>query len=178
MHLFLRKPVKISQRTAAITSSEHRKSDHFHVIAIQTRVPDAQGRGDALDVIQAGRGADGFGLGAGDFKAVVMGWVVRGGYHHPADAVEVIDREIEEGGIDHADIDNVERLRGLFEQSAAVFFENDSVDGTKAELAAWSKERMAGFKRPRSYKFIAEHEMPRNATGKVLHRELKKRFTN
>jgi len=43
---------------------------------------------------------------------------------------------------------------------------------------AWSKERMAGFKRPRSYKFIAEDEMPRNATGKVLHRELKKRFAN
>ena len=49
---------------------------------------------------------------------------------------------------------------------------------TESDLAAWSKERMAGFKRPRSYKFIKEDEMPRNATGKVLHRELKKRFSS
>ena len=35
---------------------------------------------------------------------------------------------------------------------------------------------MAGYKRPRAYSFIAESEMPRNATGKVLHRELKKQF--
>ncbi|MEI7932068.1 MAG: hypothetical protein WCI21_03305 [Alphaproteobacteria bacterium] len=34
-------------------------------------------------------------------------------------------------------LDNVERLQDLFAQSAAVFFENDSVDGTKAGLAAW-----------------------------------------
>src|SRR4051812_26008034 len=34
-------------------------------------------------------------------------------------------------------LENVARLRGLFEQSAAVFFENDSVDETKAGLAAW-----------------------------------------
>jgi acyl-CoA synthetase (AMP-forming)/AMP-acid ligase II len=55
---------------------------------------------------------------------------------------------------------------------------HDGANLQEAELAAWSKQRMAGFKRPRSYKFIAEHEMPRNATGKVLHRELKKRFSN
>jgi fatty-acyl-CoA synthase len=47
-----------------------------------------------------------------------------------------------------------------------------------SDLAEWSKERMAGFKRPRSYSFISESEMPRNATGKVLHRELKKKFTS
>jgi acyl-CoA synthetase (AMP-forming)/AMP-acid ligase II len=55
---------------------------------------------------------------------------------------------------------------------------HDNVALEERDLIAWSKERMAGFKRPRSYKFIAESEMPRNATGKVLHRELKKRFTN
>jgi len=44
-------------------------------------------------------------------------------------------------------------------------------------LTEWSKDRLAGYKRPRSYAFIAESEMPRNATGKVLHRELKARFT-
>jgi acyl-CoA synthetase (AMP-forming)/AMP-acid ligase II len=48
----------------------------------------------------------------------------------------------------------------------------------ESDLVDWSKDRMAGFKRPRSYAFIAESEMPRNATGKVLHRELKKKFSN
>jgi acyl-CoA synthetase (AMP-forming)/AMP-acid ligase II len=47
----------------------------------------------------------------------------------------------------------------------------------ESELIEWSKDRMAGFKRPRSYAFLAESEMPRNATGKVLHRELKARFS-
>jgi fatty-acyl-CoA synthase len=60
----------------------------------------------------------------------------------------------------------------------AVVVLHEGATVTESDLAAWSKERMAGFKRPRSYKFIREDEMPRNATGKVLHRELKKRFSN
>lgn len=44
------------------------------------------------------------------------------------------------------------------------------------ELAAWAKDRLAGYKRPRSFDFIEEPEMPRNATGKILHRELKARY--
>jgi acyl-CoA synthetase (AMP-forming)/AMP-acid ligase II len=32
---------------------------------------------------------------------------------------------------------------------------------------------LAGYKRPRAYSFLREDEMPRNATGKVLHRTLK-----
>ena len=44
---------------------------------------------------------------------------------------------------------------------------------TEAELAAWAKERLAGYKRPREILFLSADEMPRNATGKILHRELK-----
>jgi len=46
----------------------------------------------------------------------------------------------------------------------------------EAALAAWCKDRIAGFKRPRSYSFLAEAEVPRTATGKVLHRVLKERL--
>jgi long-chain acyl-CoA synthetase len=46
----------------------------------------------------------------------------------------------------------------------------------EAELAAWCKDRIAGFKRPRSYSFLPEAEMPRTATGKILHRVLKARL--
>ena len=44
---------------------------------------------------------------------------------------------------------------------------------SEAEMIAWCKDRMAGYKRPKSISFIAEEEMPRTATGKVLHRELR-----
>jgi fatty-acyl-CoA synthase len=41
------------------------------------------------------------------------------------------------------------------------------------ELIDWSKDRLAGFKRPRHVLFLEPHEMPRNATGKILHRVLR-----
>ena len=62
------------------------------------------------------------------------------------------------------------------ERVHAVIVLHDGVTLKEADLQEWSKERLAGYKRPRSYAFIAESEMPRNATGKVLHRELKKKY--
>ena len=50
---------------------------------------------------------------------------------------------------------------------------HDGLVATEAELHAWAKERLAGYKRPRAFTFLAEQEMPRNATGKILHRALK-----
>ncbi len=43
------------------------------------------------------------------------------------------------------------------------------------ELLEWCRERIAGFKRPRSVLFISESEMPRTATGKIQHRVLRDR---
>ena len=62
------------------------------------------------------------------------------------------------------------------ERVHAVIVLHDGATLKESDLQEWSKERLAGYKRPRSYAFIAEDEMPRNATGKVLHRELKKKF--
>lgn len=45
-----------------------------------------------------------------------------------------------------------------------------------AELDAHVKDRIAGFKRPKDIKFIKDDEMPRTATGKILHRELRTRY--
>jgi fatty-acyl-CoA synthase len=64
------------------------------------------------------------------------------------------------------------------ERVHAVIVLHDGATLTERGLMEWSKDRMAGYKRPRSYVFIDESEMPRNATGKVLHRELKKRFAS
>ncbi|MBV9655521.1 MAG: AMP-binding protein [Acetobacteraceae bacterium] len=49
----------------------------------------------------------------------------------------------------------------------------DGAEATDGDLADWCKERLAGFKRPRGFTFLGDDDMPRNATGKVLHRVLK-----
>ena len=43
-------------------------------------------------------------------------------------------------------------------------------------LDAWCRERMAGFKRPRVFHVVEEAQMPRTATGKILHRMLRDRL--
>jgi len=47
---------------------------------------------------------------------------------------------------------------------------------SEAELLDWCRDRIAGYKRPRSIVFLAEHEMPRTATGKIQHRLLRDRL--
>ena len=46
----------------------------------------------------------------------------------------------------------------------------------QADLEAWCRERIAGFKRPRAYTFIVDAQMPRTATGKIQHRALRDRL--
>jgi acyl-CoA synthetase (AMP-forming)/AMP-acid ligase II len=64
------------------------------------------------------------------------------------------------------------------ERVHAVIVLHEGATLKETDLMEWSKDQMAGYKRPRSCAFIAESDMPRNATGKVLHRELKKRFSD
>jgi fatty-acyl-CoA synthase len=47
----------------------------------------------------------------------------------------------------------------------------------EAELVAWCRDRIAGYKRPRSVAFVRDDEMPRTATGKILHRVLRARYS-
>jgi acyl-CoA synthetase (AMP-forming)/AMP-acid ligase II len=53
----------------------------------------------------------------------------------------------------------------------AFIVRSSGVDVTAAELIAWSKNRMAGFKAPRSVEFL--DALPLNATGKVMKDQLK-----
>ncbi len=46
-------------------------------------------------------------------------------------------------------------------------------DANPAQIMEWSRDRLAGFKRPREIVVLAPDEMPRNATGKILHRKLR-----
>jgi acyl-CoA synthetase (AMP-forming)/AMP-acid ligase II len=45
---------------------------------------------------------------------------------------------------------------------------------TPAELIGWARERIAGYKLPKSVDFI--DALPRNPTGKILKRELRKAY--
>jgi len=56
-------------------------------------------------------------------------------------------------------------------QAAVVL--RDGAALTPEDLIAWSRGRLAGFKRPRAVAFLKPDEMPRNATGKILHRVLR-----
>jgi acyl-CoA synthetase (AMP-forming)/AMP-acid ligase II len=47
---------------------------------------------------------------------------------------------------------------------------------TEAELLDWCRSRMAGYKRPQAIRFVADVQMPRTATGKILHRVLRDRL--
>lgn len=58
----------------------------------------------------------------------------------------------------------------------AVVILRDGMNASEAEILQWCASRIAGYKRPKSVAFIAEAEMPRTATGKILHRVLKQRL--
>ncbi|MCC7049127.1 MAG: AMP-binding protein, partial [Alphaproteobacteria bacterium] len=62
------------------------------------------------------------------------------------------------------------------ERVHAVVILHDGASASEDELAAWCRERIAGYKRPRSFSFMAEADMPRTATGKILHRVLRERL--
>lgn len=59
-------------------------------------------------------------------------------------------------------------------QGVVVLHENTTARAD--ELMAWCRERLAGYKRPRAIEIIVEADMPRNTTGKILHRTLRDRF--
>ncbi len=62
------------------------------------------------------------------------------------------------------------------ERVHAVIVPHEGHSPTEDEIFDWCKHRIAGHKRPRSISFIREDEMPRTATGKLLHRELRSRL--
>jgi fatty-acyl-CoA synthase len=55
----------------------------------------------------------------------------------------------------------------------AVVILHEGQTATEQEILGWCKDKIAGYKRHRSISFIREEEMPRTATGKILHRVLR-----
>ena len=58
----------------------------------------------------------------------------------------------------------------------AVIVMHPGRSASEKDVLDWCRDKMAGYKRPRAVTFIAESEMPRTATGKILHRVLRDRL--
>jgi fatty-acyl-CoA synthase len=57
----------------------------------------------------------------------------------------------------------------------AVIVLREGASATEAQILEWCRDKMAGYKRPRSVTFMDDREMPRTATGKIQHRRASER---
>ena len=88
--------------------------------------------------------------------------------------------EVEEALCQHPDVDDVAVI-GVpdprwGEAVKALVIRRPGSSSTPEELVAFARERLAGYKLPRSVDFV--DELPRTPTGKVLKRELRARYAN
>ncbi|MDI6786875.1 MAG: AMP-binding protein, partial [Planctomycetota bacterium] len=59
------------------------------------------------------------------------------------------------------------------EKVIAVVVLKEAVSATEEEIIEYCRGKMASYKKPKAVKFITENQMPRTASGKILHRELR-----
>ncbi|MFZ3045567.1 MAG: AMP-binding protein [Desulfatirhabdiaceae bacterium] len=97
--------------------------------------------------------------------------IITGGEHvYPSEVEEVIGGH--PGVFDAACISLPDEKWG--EKVAAIVI--PKADITEQDIMDWCRDRMAGYKRPKQIIFIKPDDMPRTATGKILHRILRERF--
>ena len=86
--------------------------------------------------------------------------------------------EVESALAEHPDVADVAVIgvpdKKWGETVKAVVVRREGSTLTEDELVSWDKERVAGFKRPRSVDFA--DELPRNPTGKLLKRVLREPY--
>jgi acyl-CoA synthetase (AMP-forming)/AMP-acid ligase II len=99
--------------------------------------------------------------------------IITGGEHvYPSEVQEII--------ISHPDVFDVAVI-GLphekwGEQVTAVIVPQEKSKVKEQTIVDYCKDKMAGYKRPKKVIFIRDEDMPRTATGKILHRVLRERF--
>ncbi len=59
----------------------------------------------------------------------------------------------------------------------AVVIPKGEEEPTEQEIIEFCRDKMAGYKKPKTVDFIKAEEMPRTTTGKILHRELRKKYS-
>lgn len=97
--------------------------------------------------------------------------IITGGEHvHPSEVEETIGSH--ECVYDCAVIGLPDDKWG--ERVVAVVVQRDDVDDQT--IIECCKEQLAGYKRPKKVIFIKDEDMPRTATGKILHRKLREKY--
>jgi acyl-CoA synthetase (AMP-forming)/AMP-acid ligase II len=99
--------------------------------------------------------------------------IITGGEH-------VFPSEVQEIIMTHPDVFDV-AIIGLphekwGEQVVAVVVPRKKTKRNEERIIRYCKDKMAGYKRPKMVIFIKDEDMPRTATGKILHRVLRERF--
>lgn len=99
--------------------------------------------------------------------------IITGGEHvYPSEVEETIAR--------HPDVFDVAVI-GIpddkwGESVKAVVISKEGKTITSKEIIDFCRDKVAAYKKPKSVEFIKQAEMPRTASGKILHRELRKRY--
>jgi acyl-CoA synthetase (AMP-forming)/AMP-acid ligase II len=99
--------------------------------------------------------------------------IITGGEHvYPSEVEEVIGS--------HPDVFDVAVIsvpdEKWGEKVAAIVIRMPASDLDEPAVMDWCKDKLAGYKRPKQIIFIEPDDMPRTATGKILHRRLRERF--
>lgn len=99
--------------------------------------------------------------------------IITGGEHvYPSEVEEVIGS--------HPDVFDVAAISlpddKWGEKVAVVVIPMQGSELSETTVMQWCRERMAGYKRPKQVIFIDPDQMPRTATGKILHRILRETF--
>ena len=101
--------------------------------------------------------------------------IITGGEHvYPSEVQEIICSH--SGVFDVAVIGLPHEKWG--EQVVAVVVPKKSANLDENIIIGYCRDKMAGYKRPKQVIFIKNEEMPRTATGKILHRVLRERFNS
>lgn len=64
------------------------------------------------------------------------------------------------------------------EKVVAVVIPKEGATVKEEDLIQWCRDKMAAYKRPKQVFFIGQDEMPRTATGKILHRKLREKYSS
>jgi len=99
--------------------------------------------------------------------------IITGGEHvYPSEVEEIISQ--------HSKVRDV-AVVGLLDDKwgeavTAVVVLKEGETATSKEIIEWCRGKMAGYKKPKRVIFINYSEMPRAATGKILHRKLREKY--
>ncbi|MCK4668604.1 AMP-binding protein [Candidatus Bathyarchaeota archaeon] len=99
--------------------------------------------------------------------------IITGGEHvYPSEVEEIISQHSKVRDV--AVVGLPDDKWGESVTAVVVLKEGETV--TSEEIIEWCRGKMAGYKKPKRVLFIDYSEMPRTATGKILHRELREKY--